>query len=79
MSQYHIEGSHTLSGKIKAGGNKNAALPCIAAALLTNESVTLRNVPEIEDVSVMLEVYRALGGEAEKQGGGRMASLYKKH
>jgi UDP-N-acetylglucosamine 1-carboxyvinyltransferase len=64
MSQYFIEGSHKLSGKVKIGGNKNAALPCIAAAILTHEPVVLRNVPQIEDVAVMLEVYRALGGEA---------------
>ena len=63
MNQYRIEGGHPISGTIKASGNKNAALPCIAAALLTSEPVVLRNIPDIEDVQVMLGVYRALGGE----------------
>ena len=48
---------------MRASGNKNAALPCIAAALLTDEPVILKNIPDIEDVQVMLSVYRAMGGE----------------
>jgi UDP-N-acetylglucosamine 1-carboxyvinyltransferase len=60
-----IEGGKPLSGTVKASGNKNAALSCIAAALLTDETVILRNIPEIEDVYVMIEVFRALGGTAE--------------
>jgi UDP-N-acetylglucosamine 1-carboxyvinyltransferase len=69
MYQYLIEGGNTLSGTLTASGNKNAALPCIAAALLTDEPVILRNIPEIEDVQVMVEVFRALGGAAEALGG----------
>jgi UDP-N-acetylglucosamine 1-carboxyvinyltransferase len=65
MSEYHINGGIPLNGAIKVSGNKNAALPCIAAALLTGEPVTLRNIPDIEDVRVMLEVFTALGGEVE--------------
>ncbi|MDR1908490.1 MAG: UDP-N-acetylglucosamine 1-carboxyvinyltransferase [Spirochaetaceae bacterium] len=65
MDQYLIEGGYPVSGTLRASGNKNAALPCIAAALLTGEPVLLRNVPDIEDVQVMLEVYRSLGGAVE--------------
>jgi UDP-N-acetylglucosamine 1-carboxyvinyltransferase len=65
MSEYLIDGGVPLNGTIKVSGNKNAALPCIAAALLTDEPVILRNIPEIEDVRVMLEVFTALGGEIE--------------
>jgi UDP-N-acetylglucosamine 1-carboxyvinyltransferase len=68
MNQYLIEGGRPISGTIRASGNKNAALPCIAAALLTGEPVILRNIPDIEDVQVMLEVYRSLGGETESLG-----------
>ncbi|MCL2373955.1 MAG: UDP-N-acetylglucosamine 1-carboxyvinyltransferase, partial [Treponema sp.] len=68
MNQYLIEGGYPISGTIRASGNKNAALPCIAAALLADEPVVLRNIPEIEDVLVMLDVYRALGGEASPAG-----------
>ncbi|MDR2194521.1 MAG: UDP-N-acetylglucosamine 1-carboxyvinyltransferase [Treponema sp.] len=63
MKEYHIEGGHPIRGTIRASGNKNAALPCIAAAILTDEPVILRNIPNIEDVHVMLDVYRALGGD----------------
>jgi UDP-N-acetylglucosamine 1-carboxyvinyltransferase len=66
MSEYIINGGVPLNGSIKASGNKNAALPCIAAALLTDEPVTLRNIPDIEDVRVMLDVFTALGGEVQK-------------
>ncbi|MDR1099691.1 MAG: UDP-N-acetylglucosamine 1-carboxyvinyltransferase [Treponema sp.] len=65
MSEYLIEGGFPINGTIRASGNKNAALPCLAAALLTDEPVTLRNIPDIEDVQVMLEVYAALGGTVE--------------
>lgn len=50
-----------MGGTIKACGNKNAALPCIAAALLTDEKVVLRNIPKIQDVTVMLDILRSLG------------------
>jgi len=66
MSEYIINGGVPLNGTIKVSGNKNAALPCIAAALLTDEPVTLRNIPDIEDVRVMLDVFIALGGEVQK-------------
>jgi UDP-N-acetylglucosamine 1-carboxyvinyltransferase len=62
MSQYFISGGSPISGKIRASGNKNAALPCIAAAIMTSEPVILRNIPDIEDVQVMLDVYRSFGG-----------------
>ncbi len=62
MHQYKIDGGHPLKGTVKASGNKNAALPCIAAALLTDQEVVLRNVPLIEDVFVLLDILRDLGG-----------------
>ena len=63
MSEYHILGGVPLNGTIKVSGNKNAALPCIAAAILTDEPVILKNIPNIEDVRVMLDIFIALGGE----------------
>ncbi|MDR1251966.1 MAG: UDP-N-acetylglucosamine 1-carboxyvinyltransferase [Treponema sp.] len=68
MSKYLINGGVPLNGTIRASGNKNAALPCIAAALLTDEPVILRNIPNIEDVQVMLSIYAALGGDVEVLG-----------
>jgi UDP-N-acetylglucosamine 1-carboxyvinyltransferase len=70
MDQYLIEGGYPISGTIRASGNKNAALPCIAAALLTDEPVILRNVPDIEDVQVMMAAFRAFGGTSESLGAG---------
>jgi UDP-N-acetylglucosamine 1-carboxyvinyltransferase len=61
MDQYRIEGSRPIAGTIRASGNKNAALPCIAAAILADGPVILRNVPDIEDVNVMIDVYRRSG------------------
>lgn len=69
MHKYLIEGGFPVRGRIKASGNKNAALPCIAATVLAGAPVILRNVPEIEDVQVMLEVLRQLGASVEGLGG----------
>ncbi|MDR2633008.1 MAG: UDP-N-acetylglucosamine 1-carboxyvinyltransferase [Treponema sp.] len=66
MHEYLIEGGYPIQGTIRASGNKNAALPCIAAALLTDEPVILKNIPDIEDVQVMLRVYAFLGGQVER-------------
>lgn len=65
MEKFVIEGGHRLEGAITPGGNKNEALPCLAASLLTDAPVVLRNVPRIRDVEVMLDVMRALGSEAD--------------
>ena len=58
MHRYVIEGGYPVKGTIKASGNKNAALPCIASSLLTRSPVILKNVPEIEDVNVMFEILK---------------------
>jgi UDP-N-acetylglucosamine 1-carboxyvinyltransferase len=60
-----IEGGYRLSGQVRAAGNKNAALPILAACLLTDEPVTLENVPRISDVDTMLALLRQVGAEAE--------------
>ncbi|MBO7638279.1 MAG: UDP-N-acetylglucosamine 1-carboxyvinyltransferase [Treponema sp.] len=66
MYEYHVEGGIPIKGTVHASGNKNAALPCIAAVLLTKEDVILRNVPEIEDCHVMIQILQAMGVAAEK-------------
>jgi UDP-N-acetylglucosamine 1-carboxyvinyltransferase len=60
-----IEGGHPLNGRVAATGNKNAALPVLAACLLTSEPVTLENVPRIRDVETMVELIADIGAEAE--------------
>jgi UDP-N-acetylglucosamine 1-carboxyvinyltransferase len=59
-----IEGKQPLSGTIRAAGNKNGALPILAACLLTDEPVTLMNVPRIRDVDTMIELLADLGADA---------------
>jgi UDP-N-acetylglucosamine 1-carboxyvinyltransferase len=63
-----IEGGHPLSGTVQAAGNKNAALPILAAALLTAEPVTLTNVPRIRDVENMVDLISHTGATAEWTG-----------
>jgi UDP-N-acetylglucosamine 1-carboxyvinyltransferase len=65
-----IEGGRRLSGTVRAAGNKNAALPILAACLLTDEPVTLTNVPTITDVETMLELMLDLGVEVDRRDGG---------
>src|ERR1700749_765686 len=63
-----IEGGNPLNGRIRASGNKNGALPILAACLLADEPVTLSNVPRIRDVETMLELVAGRGGSAEGSG-----------
>jgi len=63
-----IEGGRPLSGTIRAAGNKNGALPILAATLLTDEPVTLANVPRIRDVETMVELLQHLGADADWTG-----------
>ncbi|HEV8209334.1 MAG TPA: UDP-N-acetylglucosamine 1-carboxyvinyltransferase [Vicinamibacterales bacterium] len=65
MSTLLIEGGQRLSGSVEVEGNKNAALPLLAACLLTAEECVLTNVPRISDVEVMARLILDLGGEVE--------------
>ena len=62
--KYVVEGGRPLSGSIEPAGNKNAALPIIAAALLTRDRVTLQNVPRILDTETLVELVRSVGASA---------------
>src|SRR2546430_6468189 len=64
----HITGGEQLAGKICVSGSKNAALPEMAAALLTTEPVTLQNVPRVTDTVVMGEIISLLGGHTSGDG-----------
>ena len=61
MDEFVIEGGAVLRGEVTPSGNKNAAFPLIAAALLTDRPVRLRNLPDIEDVRTMLQIVEGLG------------------
>ncbi|MBV6391948.1 MAG: UDP-N-acetylglucosamine 1-carboxyvinyltransferase [Anaerolineales bacterium] len=66
MEEFVIEGGLPLNGDVVPSGNKNAALPLLAACLLTDEPVTLRNVPQIRDVLVMRQLIESLGAVVEE-------------
>jgi UDP-N-acetylglucosamine 1-carboxyvinyltransferase len=72
MEAFVIEGARPLSGSIRAAGNKNAALPIVAACLLTDEPVALKNVPAITDVETMLDLAADIGVDVERRGGGEV-------
>jgi UDP-N-acetylglucosamine 1-carboxyvinyltransferase len=68
MESFVIKGGQPLSGTIRPSGNKNAALPILAACLLADEPVVLRNVPKILDVETMLELVASTGATVERLG-----------
>ena len=68
MENFVIQGGAPLSGEIVAAGNKNAALPILAACLLTEEELLIDNVPRIRDVDSMLDLLKGLGVKVEWTG-----------
>ena len=68
MASFVIEGGHRLSGDIYPQGAKNEALQIICATLLTNEEVTVHNVPDILDVNNLIQLMREMGVSISKQG-----------
>jgi len=70
MEKFVIQGGIPLRGEVRPSGNKNSALPLMAACLLTDESVVLHNMPEITDTQNMQNLLQSLGVEVEKIGDG---------
>ena len=72
MASLKIEGGRALSGRVVVEGNKNSALPLIAACLLTDQPCEIANVPRIRDVDVLLDLIEALGAKVEGKGTGTL-------
>ena len=68
MQSFVIEGGRALGGTVRASGNKNAALPILAACVLSSEEIRLSNVPRIQDVETMVELLADLGADVEWTG-----------
>jgi UDP-N-acetylglucosamine 1-carboxyvinyltransferase len=68
VPKFLVRGGNRLQGTIRPAGNKNAALPMLAATLLTDEEVVLENVPDIRDVRTLMDLLQTLGAEAEWTG-----------
>lgn len=68
MQQLKINGGHRLVGEIRASGAKNAALPILAASLLTADDLVLHNVPDLADVRTMLKLLAGMGVKVQREG-----------
>ena len=72
MGSFIVEGGVPLSGEITPSGNKNEALPVLAASLLANSPVTLRNIPHIGDINTTIKILSGLGVEVTSQKDGSL-------
>ena len=61
MEQYAIKGGNPLVGEVEIGGAKNAALAILAAAIMTDETVVIENVPDVRDTNVLMQAMERIG------------------
>ena len=66
MEQYIIEGGTPLKGEVTISGAKNAALGILAASILTDEDVLIENIPDVNDINVMLEAISNIGARVDR-------------
>jgi len=66
MEQYIIKGGKALAGEVTIGGAKNAALGILAAAIMSNETVTIDNLPDVRDINVLLQAIECIGARVER-------------
>ena len=65
MEQYVVKGGVPLRGKVSIGGAKNAALGILAAAIMTDDTVTIENVPNVRDTRVLLQAIEGIGAKVK--------------
>src|ERR1700753_979123 len=65
MDKFVVRGGNPLLGTIKVSGAKNSALPCMAAAILTEDEVILENIPQVRDIETERKLLAAMGAEGE--------------
>ena len=68
MEQYVIKGGNPLVGEVEIGGAKNAALAIISAAVMTDETVTIENLPNVRDINVLLNAISDIGAKGRQTG-----------
>lgn len=66
MEQYIIKGGNPLVGEVEIGGAKNAALAILATGIMTDETVTIENLPDVRDINVMLNAIEEIGGRVDR-------------
>ena len=78
MDKFSIEGPSTIRGKVKISGSKNSSLPILAATLLFNEPVTIKNLPRVKDINTMISLLRSLGSKVILSNNRRTAKIHNK-
>ena len=76
MADLIVRGGNKLKGEITPAGNKNAALPILCATLLTDETVTLRNFPDLLDVHKLVDLLISLGSEIYSHKDAKLIKIY---
>lgn len=66
MEQYIIKGGHPLVGEVEIGGAKNAALAILAAAIMTDETVLIDNLPDVNDINVLIDAIEGIGAQVHR-------------
>ena len=66
MEQYIIKGGHPLVGEVEIGGAKNAALAILVAAIMTDETVVIDNIPDVSDINVLLDAIAEMGAMVQR-------------
>ena len=66
MEQYIIKGGHPLVGEVEIGGAKNAALAILAAAIMADETVKIDNLPDVNDINVLLDAIAGIGADVQR-------------
>ena len=66
MDQYVIKGGNPLVGEVEIGGAKNAALAILSAAVMTDETVTIENLPNVRDINVLLNAIQEIGAKVDR-------------
>ena len=66
MEQYVIKGGNPLVGEVEIGGAKNAALAILAAAIMTDETVLIENLPDVRDINVLLDAIAGIGAQVDR-------------
>ena len=66
MEQYAINGGNPLVGEVEIGGAKNAALPILAASLMTDETVLIENMPDVRDTNILLDAMAGISTHVER-------------
>ena len=78
MDKFSIEGPSRIRGEVKISGSKNSSLPILAATLLFNQPVVLKNLPRVKDINTMINLLRSLGSKIILSKDKRVARIHNK-